>query len=70
MGSTAWAAVLMVVVAVVIAAAFILLWVRDKDRADEVADDPERAETGPDQGPGIDRAASGEVPDVRSERRS
>lgn len=51
MGSTAWAGALMVVVAVVIAAAFILLWMRDKDRADEVADDPERVETGQQQGP-------------------
>jgi hypothetical protein len=60
----------MVTVAVVIAVAFILLWVRDKDRADEVADDPERAVTGPDQGPGIDRTTSGDTPDTTSERRS
>ena len=51
MGSTAWAGALMVVVAVVIAAAFILLWMRDKDRADEVADDPGRTGTGQQRGP-------------------
>jgi len=45
MGSTGWAVALMVVLAVVIAAAFILLWVRDKDRADEESTDPERAAT-------------------------
>jgi hypothetical protein len=70
MGSTAWAAVLMVVVAVVIAGAFILLWVRDKDRANEVADDPERAETGPHQGPDVHETSTGETPEIRSERRS
>lgn len=45
MTSTAWAAVLLGILAVVIVAAFILLWVRDKDRADEMADDPERLDT-------------------------
>jgi hypothetical protein len=65
MGSTAWAGVLMVVVAVVIAAAFILLWMRDKDRADEVADDPQRAETGQRQGPAD---VKGNVPEQVSGR--
>jgi hypothetical protein len=45
MGSTAWALVLMVTMAVVIALAFMALWLRDKDRADEVAEDPERVDT-------------------------
>jgi hypothetical protein len=44
MGSTGWAAALMAVLAVVIALSFITLWVRDKNRADEVADDPERTD--------------------------
>ena len=44
MGSTGWAAALMGVLALVIALSFIMLWVRDKDRADEVADDPERTD--------------------------
>jgi hypothetical protein len=34
----------MAVLAVVIALSFITLWVRDKNRADEVADDPERTD--------------------------
>ena len=70
MGSTVWAAILMIVVAVVIAGAFILLWVRDKDRADEMAEDPERTETGPDQGPAIDRGTAADPGGMRSERRS
>jgi hypothetical protein len=45
MGSTAWALALMVTLAVVIALAFTALWLQDKDRADEVAEDPERADT-------------------------
>ena len=69
MGSTAWAGVLMVTIAVVIAGAFVLLWVRDKDRADEVADDPERTDTGQPRGPGIDEG-SGDAPGLRSQRRS
>ncbi|HET6168136.1 MAG TPA: hypothetical protein VFE07_14990 [Marmoricola sp.] len=69
MGSTAWAAVLMVVVAVVIAAAFILLWMRDKDRADEEAVDPERVQTGPQHGPDPAEGTPAESPEIRSERR-
>lgn len=68
MGSTAWAGALMVVVAVVIAAAFILLWMRDKDRADEVADDPERAATGQQQGPAARAHREGNVPEQTSGR--
>ena len=69
MGSTAWAAVLMVTIAVVIAGAFVLLWVRDKDRADEVADDPQRTDTGQTRGPAVDESAE-DAPGLRSQRRS
>lgn len=69
MGSTAWAAVLMVTIAVVIAGAFVLLWVRDKDRADEVADDPERTDTGQARGPVVDEGAE-DAPGLRSQRRA
>jgi hypothetical protein len=51
MRDNAWAGVLMVAIAVLIAAAFIVLWIRDKGRADEVSDDPERADTGDNLGP-------------------
>ena len=44
MENSMWAGVLMVTLAVLIAAGFITMWVRDKGRADEVADDPERTE--------------------------
>ena len=69
MGDSAWALVLMVAVAVLIAAAFIALWVRDKGRADEVADDPERAHTGDHLGPDAREGAAEEPPELRRERR-
>jgi hypothetical protein len=74
MGSTAWAGVLMVTLAVLIAGAFIVLWVRDKGRADEVADDPERTQPQPDAGPGPgtgarEGAADDLPPEMRRERR-
>jgi hypothetical protein len=53
----------MVTLAVVIAAAFILLWVRDKDRADEVSDDPERTDTDAHLGAGAREGAA--HPDTR-----
>jgi hypothetical protein len=71
MGDSAWAGVLMVTLAVLIAAAFIALWVRDKGRADEVADDPERAHTDvrPVTRPGPREGAAQEPPELRRERR-
>ena len=69
MGDNAWAGVLMVGIAVLIAAAFIALWIRDKGRADEVSDDPERASTGSELGPDAREGAAQEPPEVRRERR-
>ena len=68
--STTWAAVLMVTVAIIIAAAFITLWMRDKGRADEVSEDPERAHTGDHLGTDARGGAADELPpDMGTERR-
>lgn len=64
-----WAGVLMVTLAVLIAAGFITTWVRDKGRSDEVADDPERAESGAHLGPDAREGAAEEPPAPRTERR-
>ena len=65
MRDSAWAMVLMVTLAVLIAAAFIALWVRDKGRADEVSGDPERARTDAHLGSDArEGAADGLPPDV------
>lgn len=69
MGDNVWAGVLMVAIAVLIAAAFIALWVRDKGRADEVSDDPERVNTGAELGPDAREGAAQQPPEVRRERR-
>jgi hypothetical protein len=55
----------MVAIAVLIAAAFIALWVRDKGRADEVSDDPERASTDTELGPDAREGAAQEPPELR-----
>jgi hypothetical protein len=58
------------VLAVLIAVAFVMLWVRDKGRADEVSGDPERART--DAHLGSDEREGAAVvlpPDVTRERR-
>jgi hypothetical protein len=64
-GDNAWAGVLMVAIAVLIAAGFIALWVRDKGRADEVSDDPERANTDTELGPDAREGAAQEPPELR-----
>lgn len=69
MGDNAWAGVLMVGIAVLIAAAFIALWVRDKGRADEVSEDPERVHTGDHLGPDAREGAAQEPPELKRERR-
>lgn len=69
MGDNAWAGVLMVAIAVLIAAAFITLWVRDKGRADEVSEDPERAHTADHLGPDAREGAAQEPPELKRERR-
>jgi hypothetical protein len=69
MGDNTWAVVLMVALAAVIAAVFIALWVRDKGRADEVAEDPERAHTDTDLGSDAREGAAEEPPEARRERR-
>lgn len=70
MGSTAWAAALMVTLAVVIAAAFILLWMKDKDRADEVSEDPGRVDTDAPLGAEARGGAAQDPPDLNTEGRS
>jgi hypothetical protein len=55
----------MVAIAVLIAAGFIALWVRDKGRADEVSDDPERANTDTELGPDAREGAAQEPPELR-----
>ena len=62
-------ALLMVTLAVLIAAGFIVFWVRDKGRADKVSDDPERAQTGTHLGPDAREGAADEPPELRRERR-
>ena len=69
MGSTAWAAVLLGTLAVILALAFILLWVRDKGRAEEVSEDPERSHTGDDLGSGAREGAAESLPPESRERR-
>jgi hypothetical protein len=69
LGDNVWAVALMVALAAVIAIAFIALWVRDKGRADEVSEDPERAHTDSDLGSDAREGAADEPPDVRRERR-
>jgi hypothetical protein len=70
MGDNTWAGVLMVALAVVIAVAFITLWVRDKGRADEVSDDPERAHPDDHLGSDAREGAADELPpELRRERR-
>ena len=70
MGSTAWAVALMVTLAVVIVAAFILLWVKDKDRADEESEDPERIDTGADLGADAQAGTTDEPTEPKQERRT
>lgn len=72
MGDGAWAGVLMVVVAVLILAAFTTLWLRDKGRADEMAGDPERIEPDPNvetRPRSAREGAADEPPVLRRERR-
>jgi len=69
MGDNAWAVALMVALAAVIAVAFIVLWVRDKGRADEVTEDPERAHTDTDLGSDAREGAADEPPEIGRERR-
>jgi hypothetical protein len=45
MGTTAWAGVLLLLVAVLLASGFIIAWVRDKNRSEAVSEDPERTHT-------------------------
>jgi hypothetical protein len=69
MESTGWAAVLMGTLAVLLAAAFVLLWIRDKGRADEESGDPERAHTGDHLGPDAREGAADVLPPETRERR-
>lgn len=70
MGNAVWAGLLMVVLALVIGATFIVLWVRDKGRADEVSDDPERLDTDTSLGSDAREGAADELPpELRRERR-
>lgn len=69
MENSMWAGVLMVTLAVLIAAGFITMWVRDKGRADEVADDPERTESDAHLGSDVREGAAQEPPALRRERR-
>ena len=69
MNDSMWAGVLMVTLAVLIAVGFTTMWVRDKGRADEVADDPERAESDVHLGPDVREGAAQEPPALRRERR-
>lgn len=48
MGQSAWAGVLMVVIAVLLAAGFVTVWIRDRRRSQEVSEDPGRAHTDTD----------------------
>lgn len=55
MGSAAWMAVLIGVLAVILVGAFLAVWMRDRNRSHEVADDQGRFEADPsrrNQSPG------------------
>jgi hypothetical protein len=69
--STTGAVVLIAVVAIFILGAFVVLWLRDKGRADEVSADPARTEGPPAHArPRIAReGAADEPPHVSRERR-
>lgn len=69
MSTNAWAGVLMVTLAVVLAAGFIAMWLQDKGRADEQADDPERLTTDTHLGSEPREGAADEPPVLRNERR-
>jgi len=57
------------ILAVLLAAAFVMLWIRDKDRADEEATDPERAHTGDQLGSDAREGAADLLPPEMRERR-
>ena len=69
MSTNAWAGVLMVTLAALIAVGFIAMWLRDKGRADEQAQDPERMTTDTHLGPNAREGAADEPPVLRRERR-
>jgi hypothetical protein len=50
MNDSGWAGVLMATLAILIAAGFITMWVRDRGRAKEQATDSERTDTATDPG--------------------
>jgi hypothetical protein len=70
-GSSAGAVVLIAVLAVLLAAGFVALWLRDKGRADEVSDDPGRMEPEVPETRARDarEGAADEPPAQRRERR-
>jgi hypothetical protein len=47
MGSATAMAVLVGILAVILVGAFLIVWMRDKNRSQEVAEDPERLDTDP-----------------------
>jgi hypothetical protein len=57
------------ILAVFLAAAFVMLWIRDKDRADEEATDPARAHTGDQLGSDAREGAADVLPPEMRERR-
>jgi len=59
----------MATLAVVLAAGFVMLWIHDKDRADEEAGDPERAHTGDQLGSDAREGAADVLPPEMRERR-
>ena len=71
--SSAGAVVLIAVIAVLIAAGFIVFWLHDRGRADEVSVDPQRTEPGPVPPDTRTReareGAADEPPELRRERR-
>ena len=62
-------ALLMLTVAVLFAAGFTVFWLRDKGRADDMSDDPGRAQTGHHLGPDAREGAAQQPPEQERERR-
>ena len=69
MSDSAWAGVLMATLAVLIAIAFITMWVRDRGRAKEQATDSERMDTDPHLDPQSREGAAEQPRDISRERR-
>ncbi len=68
MSGSMWGAAVPLVIGVLLVAGFIVFWVRDKGRADEVSDDPERGQNGDHLGSDAREGAAEVLPPEMGER--